>query len=67
MEEKSWKMMSPMEATPKARMTMTIRVRRTRILILAKIKMIFDASGGVSEAKLWWVLATHIYQVTVNP
>ena len=44
---------------------MTIRVRRTRTLILAKIKAIFYASGGVSEAGLCWVFGTHMYQVTV--
>jgi len=64
MERKSWKMMSPMEVTLKA-MMMMIPVRRTRTLILTKIKAIFYASIGVSEAKLCLVLDTHIYQVTV--
>src|SRR6266480_1255863 len=47
--------MSPMEATPKARMIMMIQVRRTRTLILTKSKEIFYASGGVSKVKRCWV------------
>ena len=39
---KSWKTMSQMEATPKAKTEMMIRVRRTRTLILTRIKAIFS-------------------------